>query len=77
MRHVGGPKTGSKFSKTGPKFSKTVLNSVKQVLNSVKTVLNSVEPQANGRVNQYNLNNQPGTLYNGCVPIPLGSPTGV
>ena len=67
-------KTGTKISKTG---TKQVLKSVKQVLNSVKHSINEVKTQSNGRVNLIYSINQPWDPETGCVPTPLGSPTGV
>ena len=63
-------KTRTKFSKTRTKFSKTGLNSVKQRSELSRT-------RSNGRVNLKYCINQPGTLYSGCVLLPLGSPTRV
>ena len=54
-----------------------LVNSQSILVNSQsKLSKNSHKSQSNGRVNPKYCINQPGTLYLGCVLLPLGSPTG-
>ena len=77
MRHMGGQETVNNSVKQVLNSVIWDLNSVKQVLNSVKHVINEVKLTANGRVNLKYSINQPRDPKTGCVPRPLGSPTGV
>ena len=76
MRHEGGPEKVINSVKQVINSVKQVLNTVKQVLNSVKTVIKQSYSQSNGRVNSIYSINQSRDPKTGCVPAPLGSPTG-
>ena len=71
---VKSSKTGTKFSKTRVKSSKTGTKLSKTwLISRLNPVKRPCKPQKPHKTVYF----QPGTLKQGCVLIPLGSPTGV